>query len=384
MKPPKLILLLLTTLLFSCSSKGEAPSNTKIDAFPIISQGNTPLDSLDKAKAEAIKKHVQAYVDKGQFSGAILVAQEGKILFKGGFGWAVVEDKIPNMEDTRFLIGSTTKSFTAITLLQLYELGLVDLEVPIVRYLPDLKADLGKKLTLDILLRMTSGLPNHLKRLTTIGDKAITTDEIIAIINTAELDYEPGTKYSYSNLNYHLIGAIIEKVSGLSYGEFLRHNTFEPLEMYNSGTTEFDTLSTKKAIGYHVGNLERTEKNNLSYALGSGNIYSTVEDIYKWDQALYDDAFLSDESKAKAFKGSTEAFGFYGYGFRIREYTRADSTLAKGKLVRHGGTMQGYLANVHRYLDDRVTVIVLGNISMFPIRDLTTELKEIALGINQK
>lgn len=381
MKITTLILPLFFSLFFSCSTKGEKPPAIYEDSVAQVNPLNYELDSLDKVKAEAIQKHVQGYVDQGQFSGAILVAQGHKVLFKGGFGWADVENKISNEANTRFLIGSTTKSFTAIALLLLEQDGLVDLDKPISQYLPNLRPDFGAQFTLDILLRMKSGLPNHLKRLTSIEDQAISTDEIINIINSAELAYEPGTQYSYSNLNYHLIGAIIEKVSGMSYAAFLQQRVFESLQMFDSGTDYFDTLSTRYALGYHVGSLDRTEKNNLFYALGSGNIYSTVEDIYKWDQALYNDHFINKENKAKAFKGGSEDFGYYGYGFRIREYTRADSTLAKGTLVRHGGTMMGYLANVHRYLDDRVTVIVLGNISMFPIRDLTTELKEIALGM---
>lgn len=365
-------------LLASCTTKNQEVTINAND-FPKNDSTITLLDSSLIILEEKIKNHIQDYADKGQFSGSVLVAKGGTILFKGAFGYEDFLKKSPNRIHTKYLIGSTTKSFTAVALLRYYEKGLVSLNAPIAEYLPNLNRKLADKLTLDILLRMQSGLPNHLKRLTKIEEKQITTDEIIEIINTAELEYEPGTQYSYSNLNYHLIAAILEKKSGLSFDQILKEEIFNPLDMMNSGSGKFDSTLTNRAFGYYVGELTRTEDNNLTYALGSGNIYSTIEDIYKWDQALYDNEYLSEESKKIAFNGGSEEFGYYGYGFRIREYERTDSTLAKGVLVRHGGMMKGYLANVHRYLDDKITVIVLGNISMFPIRELTTELKDLAM-----
>ncbi len=367
----------ISLLVASCTTNNqEAPSSVNAPEPDSIA---TKLDSSLIRLKEEIKNHVQSYVDRGEFSGAVLVAKRGSILFKGAFEYADYQKKIPNEVDTKFLIGSTTKSFTAVAAMRYYDRGLVDLHAPISNYLPNLNKALADKLTLDNLLRMQSGLPNHLKRLTTIEEKQITTNEIIEIINTAGLEYQPGTQYSYSNLNYHLIAATLEQISGLSFDQILQEEIFRPLNMTNSGSGKFDSALTNRALGYYVGELKRTEDNNLSYALGSGDVYSTVEDIYKWDQALYDDEYLSQQSKKIAFDGGSEEFGYYGYGFRIREYERTDSTATKGVLVRHGGMMKGYLANVHRYLDDRLTIIILGNISMFPLRELTTELKDLAL-----
>ena len=333
----------------------------------------------ENEKARKIKNHIQEYVKRGEFNGAVLVAKRGEIIFKGGFGYANVEKKIPNRSDTKFLIGSTTKSISAILLLRFYERGLVNLNSPISKYLPNLRKELGEKLTIDILLRMKSGLPNHLARLTSIDDRKITTVEVINIINRSQFDFQPGTKYKYSNLNYTLIAAILEKISGKSYAQLLQEEIFSPLGMKNSASGGFETIKNKKALGYHVKSLKLTEKNNLYFAIGSGSVYSTVEDLFKLDQALYTDDLLSKTSKEKAFRGGTKEFGYYGYGFRIRKYDRGNSLGKKGVLVRHGGTMKGYLANFHRYLDDQITVIILGNISMFPIRKLTNELKDIAL-----
>lgn len=372
--------LIICLLLASCVSKPAQDSSQHRDftkAMLPVAKTNNYSDEAIRLK---IKKHIQTYADRGEFSGSILVAKGDAILFKGAFGFADIKKKIKNEIDTRYLIGSTTKSFTAIALMRFEEKGLVNLNSPISKYLPNLRKGLADKLTLDILLRMTSGLPNHIKRLASIKKKDITTDGIVKIINTAKLEYDPGTKYSYSNLNYNLIAAVMEKVSGLSYDQILKKEIFDPLNMKNSGTNDFHTLRKRRASGYFVPVMEKVANYNLSYASGSGNIYSTIEDIYKWDQALYDDDFLSKKSKEKAFNGGTKEFGYYAYGFRIRKYQRLNPNMKRGVLVRHGGTMPGYLANVHRYLDDRITVIILGNISIFPIRDLTTELKNLAIG----
>ena len=122
------------------------------------------------------------------------------------------------------------------------------------------------------------------------------------------------------------------------------------------------------------------ELHDMAYAMGSGDIYSTVGDLFKWDQALYNNNYVTQGSKNIIFDAADHAHGDYGYGFRIINYKRADGST--GTLARHGGSMHGYLANLHRYMDDRITVIVLGNMRPFPIRDLCFELKEIVVGRN--
>ncbi|MDX1407937.1 MAG: serine hydrolase domain-containing protein [Saprospiraceae bacterium] len=323
---------------------------------------------------------VREYHTQHDFSGTVLVARDGKVLYSGAFGYADAERGILNTVETKFLIGSTTKSFTALTCLQFVEAGLVQLDAPVHRYLPQLRPDIGK-ISIHHLLKKQSGLPNHLARLTDIEPRDITVDEIIDIINTAEPQYPPGTAYNYSNLNYHLIAAVLIRVSGLPWGEILERHCFRPLEMQDSGVERLYHVPVNRALGYDArskGRLVQSYPNYTAWALGSGDIYSTAGDLLKWDQALYEDAYLSDESKELAFNPASEDFGFYGYGFRIMEYVRPDGD--SGTLVRHGGSMYGYLANVHRYLDDRITVIVLANVRPFPIRDLTFQLKQIVCG----
>jgi CubicO group peptidase (beta-lactamase class C family) len=322
------------------------------------------------------------HVDKGDFMGTVLVAHKGKVIFSKAYGFADYELKILNKVNTPFLIGSTTKSFTAVTIMQLVDQGLIDVQQKVSAYLPSLNKPLGDKLTVHHLLKMTSGLPGHLARLTDIEDRIISTSEIVEIIGQAELSFEPGTEYSYSNLNYHLLAAIIESVTGKSYSQVLKELTFEALDMKTSGTEWVDHPVKSLAVGYDSRDGEiyiKARPNYTSFALGSGDMYSTVEDLLKWDKALYGDKYLSGSSKEQIFNGADEDFGHYGYGFRVIDYKKQDSKNS-GTLVRHGGSMIGYLANVHRYLDDQITVIVLSNLRPSPIRDITFGLKEIFFG----
>ncbi len=334
---------------------------------------------------EKLENRLQEYVENDDYQGAVLIAKEGKILLKEAYGYANREKKTKNTPETQFLIGSLTKSFVAVTVLQLVEEGLLDLNEPIRTYIPELKGDLGKNLTLHILLKHQSGLVPHLERIIDFEDKDVSPQEIIEIINTSSLSFKPTSEYQYSNLNYTLSAIAIEKVKGKSYAQVLQERTFKPLEMNHSGVERKHNKPKNRAKGYRKMTFGiKNDENIVSYALGSGDIYATVEDLYKWDQALDKNTLLSEKSKSLLFDGENEDFGHYGYGFRILEYQRGKGSPDHGTLMRHGGTMNGFMSNLHRYSDDGLTVIVLGNIRTFPIRKMTRELKEIVLGIRRE
>ncbi|WP_299010094.1 serine hydrolase [uncultured Shewanella sp.] len=338
----------------------------------------------DKTKMmpQIIDHHIKQYVEEDDFRGVVLVAKEGDVIFEAAYGYADESKKVLNALDTKFLIGSLTKSFTAITVLQLMEEGKLDLHAPLSTYIPHLDKNLAKDLTLHKLLKHQSGLPSHLERLMAFEEKDISSAEILAIINTAHLAFTPGTQYQYSNLNYHLAAIAIENVTGKTFAQVLNEKTFLPLNMTGSGVERLASIPKNRASGYrkHLLGISRDE-NIVSYALGSGDIYSTVDDLLAWDRALYGTKLLSESSKALLFNGESEAFGHYGYGFRVQAYQRAAANEGTGTLIRHGGSMDGFLSNLHRYTDDKLTVIVLANIRNFPIRNMTFELKEIALGM---
>lgn len=351
-------------------------------AFLIFSLGGSyqaPADAQSNPSAR-IEALVQQYVRDEDFRGAVLVAKDGKIIHRAAYGYADESGKQRNQPATSFLIGSLTKSFVAVTVMQLVEDGKVDLHAPLSTYIPKLRTALGQKLTLHLLLKHQSGLPEHLERLVDFEEKHVSSSEILQIINTARLGFEPGSRYEYSNLNYHLAAIAIENVTGKSFAQVLRERTFAPLKMLGSGVERFSQVPPR-AKGYRKGVFGAAQdENNVSYALGSGDIFSTVGDLFTWDQALFGTGLLSKQSKKLIFTAESSAFGSYGYGFRIHEYRRPPGAAGRGVLVRHGGSMDGFMSNLHHYVDDRLTVIVLANIRPFPIRDFTYEVKELALG----
>ena len=233
-------------------------------------------------------------------------------------------------------------------------------------------------------MKNSSGLPVHLNRLVELEYRDITSNEIIAIYNEkATLSMEPGTGYSYSNLNYQLASIVLEKVTGLSFQQYLEKYTFKPIGMKHSGVERTHDYPTDKAKGYTiVGDSIRREKKKTTWLMqkGGGNLYSTVVDLYKWDQALYESNYVTERSKQLLFNGKPSEYGGYGYGFKIKPYRRNSTNMLEGKLVRHGGSMYGYISNVHRYLEDQITIIILGNLRPFPIMEITIAIENIVLG----
>ena len=348
----------------------------------LVKEEDQILSTEELALEKQLDLKIQKYIEEEDYQGTVLIARDGKPVFNKAYGLADRENSIPNTLSTPFLIGSLTKSFVAVTILQLVEDGLLDLYAPLRSYIPELKEELGKDLNLHILLKHQSGLLPHLERITSFEDKDISPDEILEIINTSSLSFRPKSQYQYSNLNYTLAAIAIEKVTGKSYAEVLQERTFLPLGMNKSGVERKAAYPEGRAKGYRKSALGiRHDENIVSYALGTGDIYSTVEDLYKWDKALSEYKLLSEESIDLLFDGENEDFGFYSYGFRVMDYQRGKKQLGKGVLRRHGGSMDGFMSNLHRYEDDKLTIIILGNMRTFSIRKMTRDLKEISLGI---
>jgi len=353
-------------------------------AFLILSFGICYQTSAEAQNnpSENIESHIQRYVREENFHGAVLVAKDGKIIHKAAYGYADESGRELNENNTRFLIGSLTKSFVSIAIMQLVEIGKLDLHAPISKYIPRLKGELGQNLTLHLLIKHQSGLPEHLERLVdSEEEKHISPAEILSIINTARLAFAPGSQYQYSNLNYHLAAMVIENVTGKSYSHALQEGVFTPAKMLDSGVERFGQVPPNRAKGYRKGMIGVAhDENNTSYAFGSGDIFSTIDDLFAWDQALFGTKLLSEQSRKLIFSGENSSLGYYGYGFRIQEYQRFSQEKDLGVLVRHGGTMDGFMSNYHHYVDDKLTVIVLANVRPFSIRELTYEIKELALG----
>lgn len=364
-------LCLLFALASGCSQAHPGPAAT---------QSATPpkATATGEVRHAGIDRYLQAQRDRDAFHGVVLVAHGDRILHHAAYGQADIEAGRPNTLETAFLIGSLTKSFTAVTVMQLVEDGMLDLNAPISRYLPGLDKRLGDRLTLHLLLKQRSGLPIHLERIAPQGDEQVSSSDILAIINRAELRFAPDARHEYSNLNYHLAALVVEAATGRTFAGVLNERTFTPLGMARSGLQGGGARPPHRAKGYSRELLGwKNDENNMTYTLGSGDIHASADDLLRWSRALDEPTYLSNASRDTMFDGGEEADGWYGYGFRIQPYRRADGST--GRLARHGGSMDGFLSNLHRYLDDDLTVIVLGNLRPFEVRGITRQVKLLAL-----
>src|SRR5437762_2923257 len=313
-------------------------------------------------KATKIDQLVSLYNKYGQFNGSVLVADNGKIIYKKGFGLANMEWNIPNQPDTKFRLGSITKQFTATLILQLVEQGKVKLDGKLTDYLPDYRKDTGDKVTIHNLLSHTSGIPSYTSLpgfMTNVSRNPYPVDDFIKKYASGDLEFEPGTKFVYDNSGYFLLGAIIEKVTGKPYEQVLKENIFDPLGMKNSGYDHWGTIISQRATGYtrSARGFQTAPYLDMSIPYAAGSLYSTVEDLYLWDQALYGEKILSAKSKELIFKPNLNN---YGYGFVMRKVS-----LQPGKLevpvIQHNGGINGFSTVIVRMVADKRLIVLLDN-----------------------
>lgn len=337
-------------------------------------------NSIEK-KQPLVERYIQAFKDSTNFQGTVLIARGDSVIHHAAYGMFDVENKRPHTVNTQFQIGSITKSFVATAIMQLVEKGKVDLNAPVQRYIPALNPSLARNLTVHHLLKQQSGLPPSLDDLTEYEIMDIEPSEILDIINKSKRSFNPGEKHEYSNLNYNLLAMVIEKASGQSYQDYLQENIFNPAGMNNTGVERLLNIPANRAVGYRmINNRFRRIQNVVSYAFGTGDIYATAMDLYSWGSALHKGRLVSAGSLAKMFDGGGKDWGYYGYGFRVQPYQRSSSVHTTGTLIRHGGTMNGFISNYHYYKEDDLTIIVLSNYRNIPIRNFSFQLKEIVLG----
>ena len=322
---------------------------------------------------ERLHAYVASNVANENYRGAVHVSRAGETLLDAGFGPAAKDRK--NAPRSSFLVGSLTKSFTAVLIMRLVAQDKLSLHEPIGDTLPGLPEELAN-LTLHELMRHQSGLRGHLRRLADYEDRHVTSDEVLAILKRAR----PGDdkRYDYSNLNYQLAAQAAIATTGIPWEQLMTIEVLSPAGMTDSGIATWGNFPASLSIGYENGTPPVPVSNNPSYALGSGDIVATVPDLARFAGALFDGTLLSEAGLAVMLTNDGEDAGYYGYGFRVQPYQRAEGQ--HGTLVRHGGSMNGYFANLHYYVEDDLLVIVTSNIRPFPIRDMTFTLKELVLG----
>lgn len=298
------------------------------------------------------------------FNGSVLVAENGKVIYKKGFGLANMEWNIPNAPETRFRLGSITKQFTAALILQLVDQGKVKVDGKLSDYLPSYRKDIGEKVTVHQLLNHTSGIPSYTGLpgfMRDVSRNPFTVDEFVAKYASNELEFEPGSKFSYNNSGYFLLGAIIEKVTGKPYATVLKEQVLDPLGMKNTGYDVYGTIIQKRAAGYQKtpDGYINAPYLDMSIPYAAGSLYSTVEDLYLWDQALYTDRVVSATSKALMYKPNLSD---YAYGWTITK-TSFGAGVENSPVITHTGGINGFNTVIARFPAQKHLVVLLDNTS---------------------
>ena len=344
---------------------------------------STLTNAFSQSKAEKIDALMKQYSEYGQFNGSVLVSENGKIIHKAGYGLANMEWDIPNQSDTKHRLGSITKQFTSMLIMQLVEQGKVKLEEHVTTYLPNYPKKNGDKITIHHLLIHSSGIPNYTAIPNFMKDKSrnsYTPEEFLSVFADLPLDFKPGKEYSYSNSGYFLLGVIIEKVTGKSYEENLKKYIFTPLNMVNSGYDHYSSIIKNRSSGYEKnGNTsyENARYLDMSVPFAAGSIYSTVEDLFLWDQSLYTDSILSTKYRELMFTPYMPTFrGSYGYGWIIMEAPLGykNNNL---KIYSHSGGINGYNSLITRFSTDNSMVVLLNNTGRAALEEITLAITAI-------
>lgn len=351
-----IVILLLTASIATVSLSATQPS----------SGAQVPFCASGRAVSAKLDEYMNALTDAGQFSGAVLVAQNGTVLLSKGYGMANYACSVPNTPQTVFRIASNTKQFTAAAIMKLQEQGRLNVTDPITKYIPDAPPQ-WKDIKIYQLLNHTSGMPRE-------GGYDVTDPTNIALSDLVHrfyalpLDFAPGTNYSYSNNGYIVLSYIIEQASGQSYDEYLYQNIFKPLGMSSTGGQETSDIVSNLACGYttEAGTLINYDLQNVHNAYGAGSLHSTTEDLYKWGQVFQTGGGILSPASVSAMLD-------HSYGV-----TKA--SVENHTAVGFTGRNFGYISNTLYFPEDNVTIVWLSNYDRTYAVNLTQDLKAITFG----
>ena len=331
---------------------------------PVFAGGRTPAAAQ---AVTAMTEAVRAVAADNRFMGAVLVARADEILLNQGYGMANLEWQISNSPATRFRIASVTKQFTAAAVLLLEERGRLSVDDPIRKHLPDAPAA-WDRITIAHLLANTSGIPNF----TAFSDypatktMAATPATLIGRFRDRPLDFPPGERWNYSNSGYILLAYLIEKIGGVGYADFLQQHIFSPLGMRDSGYDTNAAVLPQRAAGYQQSQAGPVNAPflHMSIPYGAGGLYSTTEDLLRWNRALFGGKVLSAQSLRKMTTPVRNNYGFGLYIGYLNGITR----------YSHTGGIDGFNSHLAYYRESQVTVAVLANVNGPAADDLAMQL----------
>lgn len=329
--------------------------------------------------SDRIDALMQRKANSAQFNGTVLVAMQGRVVYERAFGFADFEWNVPNDLQTKFEIGSMTKQFTALLVLQLVNERRLRLDGHISDYLPYYRPDTGTRVTVHELLTHTSGIPNFLTLPGFLDGQAsrthYSTEDFVRKFCTGDLEFEPGSKFKYSNSGYFILGAILERVTGQPYEALLRERIFDPLGMKNSGYAHTESLIPHRARGYErsAGSVSNARFYDMSIPFSAGALYSTVGDLYKWDQALYTDRLLPAVYRDLLFRPNLENYG-YGWGLLV---PKENQPFAGEPIPMHGGAIFGFQSLIQRMLRERDLIVLLDNTDDSTLLKIAMDIRQI-------
>lgn len=326
-------------------------SNKSKDAIAIF----TPLE---KFEAQASDSFFNVLAEKARFNGSALVAHDGKILYTHQFGYADFKTHELLTDTTEFQLGSVSKQFTAVSIMMLKEKGLLNYDDSVVKYFPGFPYT---GVTIRMCLDHRSGLPNYMFTCSAECSNQNSLIDNMDVINMLieykpHCYFKPNKKFEYSNTNYCVLAAIVEKITGCRFADFVRKNIFQPLGMTHTFIYDkYDTVIPNKAIGYNK-NYRKAGIDFLDGVDGDKGVYSTVTDLLKWDQALYSNKLLSQATLKEAYTPHSKWLNGHSYGFGWRLFQYNGDTI-----IYHGGWWHGFNADFIRDVKEKNTIIVLSN-----------------------
>jgi CubicO group peptidase (beta-lactamase class C family) len=320
------------------------------------------------------QEYLAAQRTVNQFSGSVLVVKSGQVVLRTGVGLANREWEMANTADTKFRLGSITKQFTATAVMLLEQDGKLQVEDSIDKHIAD-APEAWKKVTIHHLLSHTSGIPSYTSDPTYGREmyKPYPLPELIGRFRGKALEFEPGEKWNYSNSGYVLLGAIIERASGMTYAEFLQKRIFGPLGMRNSGYDSWAAILMKRASGYSKGpggSIVNAAYLDMSQPHAAGSLYSTVDDLLLWHKALLGEKVLPKAVLERMF---TAVKNNYGYGW-------ATGTVDGKAMQSHGGGINGFATFIGRIPSDDSLVVVLSNLQSANSQAVALDLMQLADG----
>ncbi|HAD12996.1 MAG TPA: serine hydrolase [Saprospirales bacterium] len=338
--------------------------------------------SLSKAQVADMERLFTEHYKADRSGATVMITQKGKTLYHKAFGMANLELNVPMRTEHVFRIGSITKQLTAAAILKLAEEGKLNIQDELTQFIPDYPTQ-GKKITIEHLLTHTSGIQSYTDMPewdAATHRKDFTPEEMIKFFKDKPMNFDPGTEFRYNNSGYFLLGYIIEKASGKTYGEYIRDAFFKPLGMKNSYYGDTEPLIKNRASGYSQGNEDGTQVNapflSMTQPYAAGSLLSTVEDLNLWSQALHNGKVLqpaSYQAMITPYRLSTDAPNRYAYGLQI-------GNLLGSPTIEHSGGIHGFLSDMIYLPKEELCVAILTNCDCEPPSELTPRLAALVTG----